>query len=372
MLTNPYPIIDADGHVMEILEPAIRWEDWLEEPYKARAPKIIPFDTGGGRVFMEGKIWSAPYAVPRNVNGKDPYDVHLERKGMYNPQVRLEHLDAESIDTAVLIGGTICLGVPGLQDAGYARAVARAYNNWLADFCHANPKRLKGTPSMPLQDPPAAAAELHRTVSELGFVAACVPTNVGGKNLYDPLYWPTYEEAERLGVPVLVHTIPQMHGIDTLPSHRFNKQYFVVMMTNPIEQMLAVASVCSEGVLDRFTKLKFAFLEGWCGWLPFWLQRMDEHYEMMGRQVASKAKPSDYWKSDQLFISCDPDEEEMPHVVDVIGAQRILYASDYWHYDGRFPNSARMIQRNPKLSDEAKRLILSDNALRLFGERILA
>src|SRR5437899_674282 len=138
-------VIDADGHVLDTNVRAIGWEEWLEEPYKARAPKHIPFETGGGRMFLEGEIVPAPMAVPQRLGGRTiSVDIHQQRPGMWEPAPRLADMDLEGIGIAFLFGGAIAIGCSSLPDADFAAALARAYNNWLANFCRADPRRLRG------------------------------------------------------------------------------------------------------------------------------------------------------------------------------------------------------------------------------------
>jgi hypothetical protein len=131
--------------------------------------------------------------------------------------------------------------------------------------------------------------------------------------------------------------------------------------------MIALSVIVGEGVLDRFPKLRFVFLEAGCGWLPYWFERMDEHYEVLGVQLpALKSEPSKLLERGQLFFSCEADERELAHVVDVIGDDWIVFASDYSHFDSRWPGASEPIVKHPKLSDVTKRKILNDNARRLY------
>jgi predicted TIM-barrel fold metal-dependent hydrolase len=120
-------------------------------------------------------------------------------------------------------------------------------------------------------------------------------------------------------------------------------------------------------VLDRFPKLRFVFLESGCGWLPYWFERMDEHYEVLGVQLpALKSEPSKLLERGQLYFSCEPEEKELAHVVDIIGDDWIVFASDYSHFDSRFPGASEPIVSHPTLRQGTKRKILNDNARRLY------
>ena len=121
------------------------------------------------------------------------------------------------------------------------------------------------------------------------------------------------------------------------------------------------------GVFERFPNLRVAFLEAGCGWLPFWLERLDSHFHLMPESVPLLSQePSRFFKSGNCFISFDPDEAMLPHVIDYVGGDRIVYASDYPHYDGRFPDSVKLVAERDDLTADAKAKLLSQNARALY------
>ena len=254
-----------------------------------------------------------------------------------------------------------------MEDAGLAAALATARNSWLAEYCAENPKRIKGTAALAQQDIGASVEELHRSVAKLGFVGASLFPNVRGRHLGDPYYFPLYEEAERLNVPICVHMFLGRYGSDATGTERVDKFFYTHLFGHPFEQMIALSVIIGEGVLDRFPKLRFVFLESGCGWVPYWFERMDEHFEVLGVQLpALKSEPSKLLERGQLYFSCESDEKELAHVVDVIGDDWIVFASDYSHFDSRFPGASQPIVDHPKLGTATKRKILNDNARRLY------
>jgi len=257
--------------------------------------------------------------------------------------------------------------LPALDDAGLAAALAIARNTWVAEYCAADPKRIKGTAALAQQSIDASIKELRRSVTELGFVGASLFPNVKGRHLGDPFYFPLYEEAQRLNVPICVHMFLGRYGSDAVGTERVDKFFYSHLFGHPFEQMIALSVIIGEGVLERFPKLRFVFLESGCGWIPYWFERMDEHHEVLGVQLpALKSAPSKLLERGQLYFSCESDEKELAHVVDVIGDDWIVFASDYSHFDSRWPGAAEPIVNHAKLSDSSKRKILNDNARRLY------
>jgi predicted TIM-barrel fold metal-dependent hydrolase len=131
--------------------------------------------------------------------------------------------------------------------------------------------------------------------------------------------------------------------------------------------MLAVSAFSAGGVLERFPKLKVAFLEGNCSWLPWLLYRIDEYWEMQGAlaDIPLRQKPSEYFKQ-QCYISVDVDEALVKNVVDYMGDDNIVISTDYPHIDCRWPHALDEFLSIP-IPEQSKKKILWDNCARLYG-----
>ena len=128
-------------------------------------------------------------------------------------------------------------------------------------------------------------------------------------------------------------------------------------------------------LLERFPRLRLAILESNSGWLPFWLGRMDDHTHgrnsVMGKSDKLKLRPSEYFMR-QCVISCDSDERALKHVVDELDGENIVWNTDYPHPDAIEPERALPDFDAQPISHEAKRKILWDNSVKLFGPRIVS
>jgi predicted TIM-barrel fold metal-dependent hydrolase len=363
-MTSQFPIVDADGHLEEV---HINWKERVPERYRAMAPEQRPASDSHLRLMLEGKPWPKPSGPGVGIGG--PYRrPHPRREGMKDPKARLVDMDSEGIDVAVLFGGGIAGTIPALEDAAFATELARARNSWVGDYCSAGPERLKATAVLPQQDISASVRELRRAVTELGFVGVSLLPNLRGRHIGDAYFFPIYEEAERLNVPICVHMFLGRYGSEATGTMRVDKFFYSHLFGHAFEQMIALSVVIGEGLLDRFPKLRFAFLESGCGWVPYWLYRLDEHYEILGNQVPSlKTEPSKLLERGQLYFSCEADEPELAHVIETIGDDWIVFASDYSHFDSRFPGAAQPIIENRDVSDRSKRKILNDNARLLYS-----
>jgi len=346
-----FHVIDADGHGGEYAN----WQDTVPERFK---PTLEAF-----REKMRVHYGRLPLPGGGQARKGDKFEV---RPGMNDPDLRLKDMDLEGIDVTVTFPGGA--GEEwAMLDPEFALALSRAVNDSKAAFSKEAGGRVFAVAKLPMMDPPAAAAELRRAVTELGLKGMVCTQHVRDKNLDHPSFDVVWAEAERLGVPVCVHGGGQAPDQYPVCVDRFNTRLEVHAITHPVGNMIALDSFCVGGVLERFPKLRVAFMESGCGWLPFWLWRLDEHYEKMPEQAPSiRHKPSEYFH-ESCWISCDPDEEMIPEVVKLCGDDRILYASDYYHWDCAFPDTVKLLAERKDLRKKTKKRILGKNAARLYN-----
>jgi predicted TIM-barrel fold metal-dependent hydrolase len=362
------PIVDADGHVVE---PEAAWAGLADE----HRVRIVPDGHGYEHVIVgDTEILAVPLGNLARPGSRfdDPATFRPlaeAQPGGWDPVARLADMDAEGIDQAVLYP-SIGLYTSVLSDATAAVAVARAYNDWLADYCGGagGARRLFGTAMLPLQDPGAAAAELRRAVDSLGSVAGFVrPNPCLGRSLSDRAYDVVWDAAEELGVPIGVHEGSSVI-VPTLGADRPFNPMILHAVSHSFEEMLACAQLIAFGVLERHPGLRVVFLESSGGWGPFWLERLDEQAETFGGFCPDmKLRPSEYFAR-QCAISFEVDERTLPALVPFVGAERIVWGSDYPHHDATFPGAVEAIRATVSpCSTAVQARVLGLNARRLYG-----
>ena len=241
-----FTIIDADAHHLD--GPA--YKNYLPEKYRARSGPYFP--SFGWDIFLNG------------TTGRKPT----------NPEEYCKDLDVEKIGDAVAYPSN-ALSIGLVRELDLAAELAKAYNDWAYDFCKESGNRVNYAAVIAPQVVPDAVKEVRRAVTEKAAVGVMMPTYVQqGLDLGQPQFDPIYAEAQELGVPVGFHATAQVAVGNT----RFHKYIGVHMTSHPFEQMLSIVSVISNGVLDRFPKLKVGFLEAGVGFLPYWMERFDEKY----------------------------------------------------------------------------------------------
>ncbi len=378
MAKNGFKVIDSDLHIME---PVDLWERYIDGPFQAAAPRGTAASASDlsllhpdGRMWGRDPIRAQPTGRPQGRSAavnEERFGEHFRRG--YSNQVQLEAMDTEGIDVGVIYPsrGLHALGEPEM-DPPLAAAMARAYNNWLYDFCQADPGRLLGAGMVSVFDIEDAVAESRRAVEELGFRAIFLrPNIVGGRNWYDAYYEPLWSTLEELEVPLGFHeaiftALPQVgsiFGANSMLRHTF---------CHPVEQMQAVAAFAAGGVFARHPGLRVAFLEGNCSWLPFLLWRLDEHWEQSGDVWAPEVSmaPSEYFKR-QGYASVEGDEEPVKYVIQDMGNENLVFSTDYPHGDSKYPVAVERFLDLP-ITDDDKRKILWDNCADLYGAAVPA
>jgi uncharacterized protein len=125
------------------------------------------------------------------------------------------------------------------------------------------------------------------------------------------------------------------------------------------------------GVPETFPTLRIAALEGCCGWVPFLMDRLDEEFELRGSREAPllKRKPSEYMTSGQFFYAFELEESTLPYVAERIGANKLLYSSDYPHWDSSWPDTVNKFRSRKDLAEAHKRQIAWENPQKFYGFR---
>ncbi len=373
-MRQDYRIFDADAHVME---PEGMWAAHIVPEYRQRAP-LAP----GGNIWtrVEGHwmpaLWDdevaerlRPLVMEATRPRPDgPYGQAAARQ--FDVVSQLDAMEREGIDECVVYPtqGLYVTAIDGM-DPAFAAALCRAYNTWVSGFCRDAGGRITAAAMVSLHDVPSAVTEAHHAVGTLGLGAVLVrPNRHAGRNLNDPLYEPLWAAVEGLEVPLAVHEGTGAR-LPVTGAERFRGSILLQHATShPFEMMCAAAGLICGGVLERHPRLRVTFLEAGASWLPYWLWRLDEHVEWLGRGETPNLtlRPSEYFRR-QCFASVDCDELPLAHTIAAIGDDCLVFASDYPHPDAKYPRAVDTFFGLPGLSDENRRKLLWDNPRRLYG-----
>ncbi len=333
MASNP-PIIDADGHIFERdeeIHPYLAPPFHDEESFRNASffPSIDGWRRGGVR---SGHVDAAAWAS------------FLDRTGL----------------AGTIVYPTTGLGFGFCRDPEWAAAVAKAYNRFVADRYLKVDRRIQAVALLPLLDAEAAAEELRHAVTELGLVGGLLPAAGLRRPYGDRAFDPLFEAAQSLDVPLMVHGAPRKDvGIDFIddPDAAF-------VLAHPYSVMTQFTSMVFERVWDRFPRLKVAFLEAGCGWVPYLMERIDRRTEdRTGRRLATEQV-----RTSPIYFHAELEEKDvLPLALSVVGEDRFVYASDFPHEsEATVQRALQGFLARQDVSDGAKRKILYDNVLALY------
>ena len=361
-------IISADSHVRE---PAELWQQRVSNELGERTPR--PIDNYEG---IEGSYFYTGQYVVRHlstdVTGAESDEARILIEAGYDPEVRVTFRERAGID-AELLFPTLFSAVMQIDDAHVVQTAARAYNDWIAEYCAPHPARLIGNAVVPLHEPEWAVGELKRA-REKGLRAALINTvaPVGRPPLRDPCYDPFWSAAEDLDMPVLIHIVtgrvhdPIVYAITRDQLAEAPKG--IHEMWHEVQTTLSNEFIFG-GILDRHPKLKLIDAEYDISWLLYFMFRDDQIHEQF-RGILDlpnlKMKPSDYLKT-RIWHGMTDD----PFGVDTIrrvGADCILWGSDFPHvrsvnYDTK--EAIADIYGDLPLADQKK--VVGENVAALFG-----
>ena len=362
------PVYDADAH---IAEPPSVWEEYADPKFRDQIMQCRIMDDGTDAAFAEGKKLRngiAPACIPHAYGTKVTWDDIVP--GSYDPAARLSVMDDEGLSAALMFPSLMLIS-GDINDAEIAVENARAYNRWMTDFVSEDPNRLFGVGVCPLQSVDGAVAIIEE-VANAGLTGITFrPERYGGLELFSPDMDRVWSAAEHHDLTVAIHG-SFGSGMPSFAKTRYENQFYVHMVCHPFEQMASVMEMVASGVLDDHPMLRVGFFESGLGWLPYWLDRLDEHKEAMGHLVPRlKRDPTEIF-SEQCFVTMEAGEGEAFEQVAAMGlAHTVVWGSDYPHYDCTFPGAlAELNETFEGFDDEVSSLrneVVYTNARRFMG-----
>lgn len=329
-----WKMIDADGHIREVESDVF---EYLPDYYKSRREAVLYFPLlphhGWHRQAGRSGI-GASFLIPTLEDWRAA-------------------LDQGNIETAVVYPTRFMhIGQVGMPD--FAVDLSKAYNDYLYDRFLRHEPRLKGIAVLPLQDVPAAVAELRRTVKDYRMVGAVLPADGLPRPLGHPEFHPVYEEANRLGCMLAVHSQNSLRNNDL-----FMWRGEAATLAHVWPQMRQFTNFMFSGLLGRLADLKIAFLEAGCGWVPYLMSKMESR---MGEAV----RPSKLIELGQIYFQCG-EEMTTSRDLELLGDDCLLWASDFPH-EGivDMKKAVDEFLGREDICEAAKRKISYDNPKRLY------
>jgi aminocarboxymuconate-semialdehyde decarboxylase len=268
---------------------------------------------------------------------------------------RIGNMDAMGVEVQVLSASLVHQGLEW-ADAQTSLRLARMTNDWIAKAVALHPARLIGLGTLPLHVPALAVSELERCVRELGLKGAAISTTAGPMELGDAQLRPFWGKAEELDAVIFIHPGGNR-------DRRFKRFHLWNSVGQAFEEAMAISSLMYDGVLETFPRLKICISHGG-GYMPYYMGRIDRNYvEKANTRINMRKPPIEYLRM-LYFDSCVYDRTVLQHLVDKVGAERVLLGSDYPVGESK---PIEFVTETDTLSAAQKEAIVGVNAASLLG-----
>jgi aminocarboxymuconate-semialdehyde decarboxylase len=282
----------------------------------------------------------------------------LPPRARWTPEERLADMDSLGVDMHVV---SPYVGFYNYHlDAKLAIATSRAINDEISEMARARPERFSGLGTVPMQDVPAAVAELERCMTQIGLKGVEINDHINGRTLEEPEFRPFWKAVEQLGALVFFH-----QASETLVTPRTTRYHLPNSIGNLVDRAVTFATLVHGGVMDAFPNLKIVLGHGG-GYTCFGIGRMDHGWQVRkeARQHITRP-PSAYLR--RFYYDCIVyTEPALRYLIDTVGVDRVVFGTD-WPYDMALDWPVSWILEMKSLTQEEKEAILWRNLERLLG-----
>jgi predicted TIM-barrel fold metal-dependent hydrolase len=371
-----YLLLDADSHVSE---PLNLWKERLPAKYRDQAPRMLTEHEGQPGAWWLIEQDREPHNVILGFGGNKSVEEIQEllknfsyagaQRGGWDPAQRVKDMDQDGVAGDVLYT-TLGFRMFWIKDAAFQRACFAVYNDWLAEFCQVAPKRFKGLALISLHDPKQAAKDLQ-VCAKKGLAGAMIwASPPDDLPFYADVYDDFWAAAQELRMPLSLHEFAGLRWVDWDSNA---KKRFIAGAINSHEAEATFATLILSGVLERFPGLKVVAAELNCGWLAYFLDRIDGHAATRALRVHGSAfatrltmSPREYFNR-QLYATFINDAYGIAHRHE-IGVGNIMWSSDFPHSATFWPHSREKIAKDfAGVSEADRKKMLSENAAKLYG-----
>jgi predicted TIM-barrel fold metal-dependent hydrolase len=417
-------VFDADSHVVE---PPQLWSDYLEPEYRTLGKQALWREEGAINSYLKinGKIsrdienpniprhaiWR-PGMTWDSVGELDPNVPHAANEGASDPQARLRDMDEMGVDQTFLYPTWFAEGFHLVEDPDTAYALARAYNDWIADFCQASPDRLFAAAMLPLQNMDFTIEELARVSKNSSFRGAFIrPMFIEERYFTHQYYDPLWAELERLGITAAVHPTPGLwnpewtsHGpFCEKVNGRLGQASFLSVggggpfagggvaeramssisgtagasLGHPIAPILSYwldnhmfvsSTLIGFTVMERYPKMKVVVAHGKASWMEEVLEKMEASTRVIPlvHTYPVSTEPEEMWQEGNVLLGFDAEErliQELPHTFET----KVLWGSRYPNHDTTTAWDAVETLTNADVDEVSIARMMGSNAARQFG-----
>ncbi|MPZ14210.1 MAG: amidohydrolase family protein [Chloroflexi bacterium] len=382
-------VVDADCHLREYWDLDRTYKAYIDPQYRqtyeafsaaVRAHQRRPGDVGFEAFYAPPPLRPLGvgdhFVAPRVGQGNGPATSaprapasgrYIDPACNWDPVVRLRDFDQADIDVGVMFSSqsdNFC----ALRDVGFERAIERAYHRFMHDFCAESDGRLRWLSNAVVRDISSTVDELtYWAERDENYAGVFIPRLLADGRLLDvPDLYPLWQHSQDLDLPIWNHGDPY-HPPLTPGSKDLDNAAFSRPVLKGWGAMTAAGGMIGGGVFDLFPRLRVGFFENGCGWLPWFIEKLDDSWQPGSSNTPNmKRKPSEIVADGQIFCSVDTAERDIGHCVERLGEHVCLFSTDYPHSANPWPEGVAEITERTDLSETAKVKILGANAVRFL------
>jgi predicted TIM-barrel fold metal-dependent hydrolase len=386
-----YRTVDADNHYYETRDAFTRY---IDPQFAERTLRVYTDSDGDDRIVVDGQpyLFSEPKFDKTNPPGsllanlRDPqrkayastFDASNMLAAFQNRDKRLELMDQQGVEAAILLPSlAVCVERPIRGDAVLTDAVLRAFNRWLEDdWGYAYQERIFGIPLISLLDVDLACRELHRVLDLGARMIHLSAGPVAGKSPADPHFDPFWSIVNEARIPVVFHIgdagynelFGAAWGENPTPRVREMSAFQWAFLHGDLPLMQTLGSLVYYNLFGRFPNVRVVSIENGSDWVAYLLKHLDKK-KGMGRQGPW---PGGYFRGrageilrEHLYLTPYPEDDVLP-LVELMGADHVLFGSDYPHPEGLAEPNA-FVELLDGLEARSVRRIMADNSRELLG-----
>ncbi len=344
------------GHLPLHLHP---FYDEAAEGYDARMSR------GTGAVNRAGAAGNGPKKGPAPIAASNSV---FTRDGYWNPVERLKDMDTDGVAVEVIYSEVSAFRYLSDVKEGLAETV-RAFNDTLHDFASVDPSRLIVSYQIPIHDIEIAVAEVDRVV-ELGgksLQLPVFPAELGLPDYYDDRYAPLFSAIQNSGLPICCH-IGLKTTLDDVARRDPTPNKGVMVPLTPLMTAEALGMWILGGVLERFPDLKLVFVEPGLGWVPWWLETVDDMASRQGYKFPAISQPPSTYFHRNVYLTFIDEHYGLDRARDLLGTKNIMWSTDFPHPVTSWPRSREIVEETlGELSAEDRELVVAGNAVRVWN-----
>jgi predicted TIM-barrel fold metal-dependent hydrolase len=355
--------------------PRLEWIDGVEMWVADEKPGLPAFVASRAGDRFEPRATRPRRAMPSTYSGASFADD--VRPGGYEPEIWLKDNVTDGVYGGVVFASLTMIFYRMVQRGDVLADVLRAYNDWVLEFASYDLDRIKPVTMVCLDDIDQAIAEMTRTKG-LGAVGAIVP--VRDLETYDSeRYERLWSAAEDLDMSLNMHVSTERVNTPFHFTHGGRQPHILGQYTPPemlntpdMAMRTALAEMTMSGVFARHPKLRVVSVEHEASWLPYFMERMDWHYQYNlrtsdnGYRYPNGELPSDYIRSNVMMSFTE--DTPLMRVRDIIGVDRLMWGSDYPHAESTFPRSEELLaSRFVGVPVDEQALMVRDNCASFYG-----